>query len=44
MNQCKFVASGFLANGGILDIQRVKVNLKRIFCLFFCGTGGLKAT
>jgi len=28
MTQCKFVASGFLANGGILGIQRGKVNSK----------------
>jgi hypothetical protein len=34
MNQCKCVASGFLANGGILERCRVKVNLKDIFYLF----------
>jgi len=39
MDQCKCVASGFLANGGILGIWWVKVNLKRIFCLLFCKSG-----
>jgi hypothetical protein len=39
MDQCKCVASGFLANGGILEIWWVKVNLKRIFCLVFCKPG-----
>jgi hypothetical protein len=39
MDQCKCVASGFLANGGILEIWWVKVNLKPIFCLVFCVSG-----
>jgi len=30
-----------LANGGILGICHVKVNLKRGFCLFFCRPDGL---
>jgi hypothetical protein len=42
MNQCKCVASGFLANGGILEIWRVKVNLKRIFCLSFASLARVK--
>ncbi|MDX7019463.1 hypothetical protein SJ059_34130, partial [Klebsiella aerogenes] len=43
MDQCKCVASGFLANGGILGICHVKVNLKREFCIFFCKPGGLNS-
>ncbi|EHF4989590.1 MULTISPECIES: hypothetical protein [Enterobacter] len=35
MDQCKCVASGFLANGGILGICHVKVNLKREFVYSF---------
>jgi hypothetical protein len=42
MDQCKCVASGFLANGGILEIWWVKVNLKRIFCLVFCNLARVK--
>ncbi|ASV54038.1 hypothetical protein LJPFL01_0675 [Lelliottia jeotgali] len=36
MNQCKFAASGFSANGGILGIWWGKVNSKRLFCVLFC--------
>jgi hypothetical protein len=35
MNQCKFAASGFSANGGILGIWWGKVNSKWLFCLLF---------
>jgi len=36
MNQCKFAGRGFLANGGILERSRLKVNFcHRFFFLFY---------
>jgi len=38
VNQCKFATSGFLANGSILEIRWLKVNLKRLFLRLFSVT------
>jgi len=38
MNQCKFAGRGFLANGGILERCRLKVNFSHIFFLVFYAT------
>ncbi|WP_313510734.1 hypothetical protein, partial [Kosakonia sacchari] len=38
LNQCKFACRGFLANGGILERCRLKVNFSPVFFLLFYAT------